>query len=157
MIQIGVPCKKHCTKFGKYVINSNLNIGYTLRYSMTKIDMCDPCLAQEEPELNIAVSHGRTVARGNPIKFCRKHQSVWKSVNQDSTKVFELLGKANGGANKLLRSAQCNVSLSFRMTHNLFVNTQAEGTSAANTCFATKGTTRHFSECCRKRRYNEAR
>jgi len=73
--------------------------------TLVKVDMCDPCLALEEPELNIAVSHGKTVARGNPIKFCRKHESVWKAVNQDSSKVFELLNTAQDGANKLLRSA----------------------------------------------------
>jgi len=72
---------------------------------MTKVDICDPCLALASPVLTIASVRGRTVARGNPIKFCKAHKSVWQAVNQDSVKVFELIGNANRGANQLLREA----------------------------------------------------
>ena len=72
---------------------------------MTKLDMCDPCLALPEPMLSVAKSHGRTVINGSPIKFCGDHKSVWKEVNMNRDKVNDLLDNARKGANSLIRKA----------------------------------------------------
>jgi hypothetical protein len=72
---------------------------------MTKIDACDVCLLGDNPVIKLAVRHGRTVLKGNPIKFCNDHRADYRAVNNDGDKVLDLLNKASGGANLLLRNA----------------------------------------------------
>lgn len=59
---------------------------------MTKTALCDFCLLEDK--VTIAKYSGQTVVKGSRIGICTSHKKDSRKIRMDSTKVLDLLSKA---------------------------------------------------------------